>query len=110
MVDRQVTFDNGRKSVTGLETPAEPVAPYGQRDDWPSALSIAASFIQNADHPMLILWGSDRTEFYNKEIARIAGPIVHVNHPKTPKGVLSQDDSGVFAKHIEDVLADGGDL
>lgn len=76
MIDWLATFDNGSKVGADLREFDWSTAPLGQPESWPEALRVSLSVVLNANHPMLIWWGNELTQFYNDAFEKIAQPFV----------------------------------
>lgn len=48
-------------------------SPLGCRECWPSALSAAASIVENSSHPMYVAWGDDLTIIPNEAYLSLLG-------------------------------------
>jgi PAS domain-containing protein/DNA-binding CsgD family transcriptional regulator len=76
MIDWRVTFNNCGKVGADLREFDWSTAPLGQPEGWPEALRVSLSVVLNANHPMLIWWGDELTQFYNDAFEKIARPFV----------------------------------
>jgi PAS domain S-box-containing protein len=76
MIDWLVTFDSGDNVGARLREFDWSIAPLGQPEGWPEALRGSLSVVLNANHPMLIWWGNELTQFYNDAFERIAQPFL----------------------------------
>jgi PAS domain-containing protein/DNA-binding CsgD family transcriptional regulator len=79
MVDRLTTFGGGGKVGAMLHEFDWSTAPCGQPERWPDALRVSVSVVLNTNHPMLIWWGNELTQFYNDAFQKIAQPFVRSN-------------------------------
>jgi PAS domain S-box-containing protein len=76
MTDWLVSFDNGGKVGAELCEFDWSTAPLGQPESWPEALRVSLGVVLNANHPMLIWWGDELTQFYNDAFGKIAEPFL----------------------------------
>jgi PAS domain S-box-containing protein len=74
MVDGQTTLGGGGRAGAILRELDWSTTPVGQPKGWPEALRVSLKIVLNTNHPMLIWWGDELTQFYNDAFSEIAQP------------------------------------
>jgi PAS domain S-box-containing protein len=79
MVDGQASLSGGGRAGAILREFDWSATAVGIPDRWPEALRISLRILLNTNHPMLIWWGKELTQFYNDGFSEIAWPHVRTH-------------------------------
>jgi len=109
MVDGQTTLGGGGRAGAILREFDWSATPVGQPEGWPESLRVSLGIVLNTNHPMLIWWGDELTQFYNDAFGEIAEPFVRSNGLGA-SGKGWRDISSVIGTDIEHVLAGNGSI
>jgi PAS domain S-box-containing protein len=110
MADWLATFGCGGKVGAMLRQIDWSTTPLGRLEGWPEALHGSLSVVLNTNHPMLIWWGSELTQFHNDAFEKIARPIVRSRGLGASGGRCWREISDIFDRDIKHVMAGKGSV
>jgi PAS domain S-box-containing protein len=109
MVDGQASLGGGGRAGATLREFDWSATPVGQPEGWPESLRVSLRIVLNTNHPMLIWWGDELTQFYNDAFSEVAQPFVRTNRLGV-SGKGWRDVSDVIGEDIEHVMAGKGSV
>jgi PAS domain S-box-containing protein len=109
MVDGHTSPGGGGKAGAILREFDWSTTPLGRPEGWPESLRVSLRIVLNSNHPMLIWWGEELTQFYNDAFGEIAQPFVRTNGLGI-SGKGWRDVSDVIGADVAHVMAGKGSV